>query len=229
MAGENMDKQNDTQELQQVIENFTNTMRKEQQLSQSQLKILNAAKDLFSEKGYENSSTSEIAKLAGVAEITLFRNFKSKKNLLHQLLAPLIIQVSSPSILKEVITQFNTTHDETEEILEALMKDRLDLLEKNDGVLKVLIRECLNNEEVRQSVIHNITKPAQNEAFKFVNHRINNEEFRDVDSQAVVDLLFYIMFGYIISHHVLKLEGFTNDKEVMIQTIIDLFLHGVKK
>ncbi|WP_220349872.1 hypothetical protein [Virgibacillus dokdonensis] len=92
-----------------------------------------------------------------------------------------------------------------------------------------MIRECLNNEEVRQSVINHITKPAQNEAFKFVNHRINDEEFRDVDSQAVVDLLFYIMFGYIMSHHVLKLDGFTNDKEVMIQTIIDLFLYGVKK
>ncbi|WP_212590761.1 hypothetical protein [Virgibacillus chiguensis] len=48
-------------------------------------------------------------------------------------------------------------------------------------------------------------------------------------SQAVVDLLFYIMFGYIISHHVLQLDGFTNDKEIMIQTIIDLFLHGIKK
>lgn len=109
------------------------------------------------------------------------------------------------------------------------MKDRLQLLEKNDGVLKVLIRECLNNKEVLESVINHITMPAQNEALKFVNHRINNEEFREVDSQAIVDLLFYIMFGYIISHHVLKLEGFTNDNEVMIKTIIDLFLHGVKK
>lgn len=224
-----MDNQNETQELQQVIENFTKTMQEDNQLSQSQLKIINAAKELFSEKGYENSSTSEIAKLAGVAEITIFRNFKSKKNLLHQLLAPLIIKISSPSILKEIITQFNTTNHETEDILETLMKDRLQLLEKNDGVLKVLIRECLNNKEVLESVINHITMPAQNEALKFVNHRINNEEFRDVDSQAIVDLLFYIMFGYIISHHVLKLEGFTNDKDLMIKTIIDLFLHGIKK
>ncbi|RFA32876.1 hypothetical protein CAI16_16705 [Virgibacillus dokdonensis] len=74
-----MDNEQDTYELQQVIEKFTATMKEDNQLTQSQLKILHAATALFSEKGYDNSSTSEIAKLAGVAEITLFRNFKSKK------------------------------------------------------------------------------------------------------------------------------------------------------
>jgi hypothetical protein len=49
-----------------------------------------------------------------------------------------------------------------------LMKDRLQLLEKNDGVLKVLIRKCLNNKEVFECVINHITMPDQNETLKFV-------------------------------------------------------------
>lgn len=41
-----------------------------------------------------------------------------------------------------------------------LMKDRLQLVEKNERVLKVLIRKCLNNKEVFESVINHMTMPA---------------------------------------------------------------------
>jgi AcrR family transcriptional regulator len=41
-------------------------------------RILEAALDLFSEKGLEATTTIKIAKKAGVNEVTLFRHFKSK-------------------------------------------------------------------------------------------------------------------------------------------------------
>lgn len=44
-------------------------------------KILDAAMSLFSMKGYSEVTTREIAELAGVSEMTLFRCFQSKKNL----------------------------------------------------------------------------------------------------------------------------------------------------
>ncbi|KRF03914.1 transcriptional regulator [Paenibacillus sp. Soil766] len=43
-----------------------------------------AAIDLMAEKGYKGVSTKEIAAAAGVSEMTLFRNFGSKKSLLEQ-------------------------------------------------------------------------------------------------------------------------------------------------
>lgn len=46
-------------------------------------KILLAATKLFSELGYSGVSTRKIAEAAGVNELTLFRIFKSKSNLLQ--------------------------------------------------------------------------------------------------------------------------------------------------
>lgn len=46
-------------------------------------KILLAATKLFSEYGYSGVSTRKIAEQAGVNELTLFRTFKSKSNLLQ--------------------------------------------------------------------------------------------------------------------------------------------------
>lgn len=45
-------------------------------------KILNAAMKVFSKNGYNGSTTIKIAREANVNEITIFRKFKSKENLL---------------------------------------------------------------------------------------------------------------------------------------------------
>ena len=215
--------------LQQTIENFSNEMEKEKQLTPKQKKIIEAAIHLFSEKGYDNSTTSDIAKEAGVAEVTIFRNFKSKSNLLHQILAPLIIQIASPLILKDVIKQFNDKENDSHKILTEVFKDRLSLIEKNEKVVQVMLKEALNHQEIRDSIIKNITIPAKKETSQFVKTRKENGEFRDVNEEAVVDLLFYTIFGYVISHHIFKLTPFTEEKDEMIETIVNLLLEGLKK
>lgn len=47
-------------------------------------KILNASIVLFSQKGFNAVTTKEIAKEAGVSEMTLFRHFESKQNLFEK-------------------------------------------------------------------------------------------------------------------------------------------------
>jgi len=47
-------------------------------------KLMLAAIDLMADRGYKGVSTKEIAAAAGVSEMTLFRHFGSKQNLLEQ-------------------------------------------------------------------------------------------------------------------------------------------------
>lgn len=47
-------------------------------------KIINASIVLFSQKGYTAVTTKEIAKKAGVSEMTLFRHFENKHNLFER-------------------------------------------------------------------------------------------------------------------------------------------------
>ncbi|OJF92047.1 TetR/AcrR family transcriptional regulator [Alkalibacterium sp. 20] len=51
-----------------------------------QERILNAAFKEFSEKGYKNASTNQIAKEAGIGKGTLFYYFGNKENLFNQLI-----------------------------------------------------------------------------------------------------------------------------------------------
>ena len=55
-------------------------------MTKKQEKILNKALELFAEKGYHSTSTSTIAKEAGVSEGLIFRHFKNKDGLLKAIL-----------------------------------------------------------------------------------------------------------------------------------------------
>lgn len=49
-------------------------------------KVMEAATLLFGEKGYTATTIREVAEKAGVNELTIFRNFKNKENLLGRAL-----------------------------------------------------------------------------------------------------------------------------------------------
>lgn len=64
--------------------------------NERQMRILEAAVDMFGEKGYASTSTSEIAKRAGVAEGTIFRYYKTKKDLLLAVVMPTLTKFAAP-------------------------------------------------------------------------------------------------------------------------------------
>lgn len=53
-------------------------------------KILLKAVELFAQKGYMNTLTSEIVQRARVAEGTIFRHYKTKEKLLLVILVPIV-------------------------------------------------------------------------------------------------------------------------------------------
>lgn len=63
-----------------------------------------AAIDLMAEKGYKGVSTKEIAAAAGVSEMTLFRNFGSKFNLLEKAIDRYHYSIEMTRIFNEKVT-----------------------------------------------------------------------------------------------------------------------------
>lgn len=67
--------------------------------------VVEVAKSLFIRQGYLATSTAQIAREAGIAEMTLFRYFATKKDLFAAVIAPLIqIQWFSPERLGDEVS-----------------------------------------------------------------------------------------------------------------------------
>ncbi len=98
--------------------------------------IIKASISVFVKKGYISATTKEIALKANVAEVTLYRKFKTKQNLFENSIKSIIEdKFSSVLEFKEGISIFD--------FLKELLNNRLLVVSKNIEVVRMLISESL--------------------------------------------------------------------------------------
>jgi len=108
-------------------------------LSLKQRRVLLSSLKLFSEMGFENTTSSLIAERAGVSEGTVFSYFKTKEGILEAILSTFLEQV-----IPEVIADFSekkfTVDQETFPFfLKSIVRDRLFFIQKNQMHVKILL------------------------------------------------------------------------------------------
>ncbi len=99
--------------------------------------ILQAALKVFANKGYSESTTQEIANEAEVAEITIFRKFKSKQNLFVSTVQSIVKSKFDQKLLEYA------DQSSTEQFLIDVLHDRMTVISKNHIIIKTLIAESL--------------------------------------------------------------------------------------
>ena len=110
-------------------------------------KTLIAATQLFSQQGYSGTSTAQIAEKAGVSQATIFKYFKTKSDLLSEIMKPMI-----PELKKEFFQKFET-YTNLEEAIHFTVQNRFYFLAQNVDFIKILIQEVLVNSEFRQEIM----------------------------------------------------------------------------
>ena len=110
-------------------------------------KTLEAAIILFGKKGYNGTSTLEIAKAAGVSQATVFKYFKTKEDLLSSIIAPIIPKLFSNFLGR--VKNINTL----EEVIHYIVRDRFRFMKENKEIIKIIFSEVLTNEQLKQKII----------------------------------------------------------------------------
>ena len=97
-------------------------------------KILNASIVLFSQKGYDAVTTKEIAKKAGVSEMTVFRHFDNKRNLFEQAFEKFVFEPKFKSLFE------NSLEWDLEKDLLKISRTYQDTLLKNQRIILMQFR-----------------------------------------------------------------------------------------
>lgn len=202
----------------------------EEDISKRQWQILDAAIKMFSEKGFGETRTSEIAKEAEVAEGTIFRYYKTKKDLLIGLAIPLITKFIRPLILKsaETIMQ-NEQGKPVEEVLENLLIDRLELVKHNLPLIKTVFVEASYHPELFDKVQKNIGPTIIPFINKFIEANVQNENFKEIEPMVITRALMSLLGGYVLLTNIFPEFFKIGDDEEEIKKIVDIFLNGVKR
>ena len=110
---------------------------------QGKKKIMRSAVDLISSKGYNGTSTLNIAKHAGLSQATLFKYFKTKDDLLTAILHPVV-----PGLFGRFFEEL-LTFETTEEKVHYLVHNRMSYLKNNRALIKIIFHEIFSNNQLR--------------------------------------------------------------------------------
>lgn len=133
-------------------------------------RILKGAISVFIKKGLQ-ATTQEVAKEADVAEVTLYRRYSTKENLFFTAIRNVLEKKFDSQIL-EIAKE-----TDTKTFLIHIIENRLDLLEKNKDLIKMLLSENLRgnlgNDLNLPEIIFSSLKKGLDYHFKLINHPID--------------------------------------------------------
>jgi AcrR family transcriptional regulator len=196
-------------------------------ISEKQQKILTAAIDTFSEKGFAASSTSEIAKKAGVAEGTIFRHYKTKKELLLAIVTPTMAKFAAPFFIKTFAKEvFENEYEHYEDFLRIIAKNRLEFVKKHFSVLKIFIQEIAFHDELREPYQKLFEEHIYPKFKKIIEHFQEKGEIIDLPPDTIIRMSVSSIIGYILPRFLLfSNQEWDDDKE--IEHIVEFVMYGL--
>ncbi|AIW85108.1 MULTISPECIES: TetR/AcrR family transcriptional regulator [Bacillus] len=195
--------------------------------NERQMRILEAAVDMFGEKGYASTSTSEIAKRAGVAEGTIFRYYKTKKDLLFAVVMPTLTKFAAPFFVQAFAKEiFKTEYESYEVLLRVIIQNRFEFAKKHFPMIKILIQEVPFQPELK-SEIQQLIETELLVHFKKLIAKFQEEgEIIELPPSSVLRLTLSAVLGLLLTRFLLLPEEKWDD-EVEIENTIQFILYGL--
>lgn len=194
--------------------------------TEKQMKILEAATEIFAEKGYAATSTSEIAQKAGVAEGTIFRHYKTKKDLLLSIAGPIVIKLVAPFLLRDFAKTIDMPYERAEDFFRALAKDRFKFVRENMRIIKILIQEVPFQPELLEQVKSLASEIVFERLKRVVLHFQEQGQIIEAPPWRIIRTSASVMIGMILAH-VLIVPDYPVDEDEEIERTLELLMYGI--
>lgn len=184
-------------------------------------RILQAALRLFAAKGYEGTTTKDLAGKANVAEGTLFRYFPNKKAIL--------IEVATRGwvdILTDLLTELSEMG--SYKAVAQVMRRRVLRMRENSDLLRVCFIEAQFHPELKERIQSEVIAKMTDVAEAFFQTAIDRGIYRPMNPKIVAQV-FLGMFAIagFSSETILDSNASPLALQEMAEGIAEIFLNGV--
>ena len=163
------------------------------ELSSTDEKIIKATFGILQRDGFAKATTKKIAAEAGVNEVTIFRNFKNKNNLV-EITKDYYLQLLISKL--EEIFEFEED-DDIEEYLKISFFGILSLSEEDLSIIRVAMEEVREDPE-KDILISEITDVILNKLEEFFKIKIEKGIIREVNPKSLAIMCFGMLFQSVI-------------------------------
>lgn len=188
---------------------------------QTKSKILLAAQKLFAHKGFNGTTTRDLAEKAGVAEGTIFRHFPNKKAILVELATEGWIE-----ILTDLLTELSEMG--SYKAVGQVMRRRMLNLHKNGDLMRVCFLEAQFHPDLRDRIQTEVIAKMTDVAEAFFQTAMDRGIYRQMNPKFVAQV-FLGMFAIAgFSYNTILEEGTSPiAQKEMAEGLADIFLNGV--
>ena len=174
--------------------------------TETQRRLVDAALDVFAERGYEGATTAQIAARAGVAEKTLFANFGSKERLYQATLEPAaILATMLPEAIRTLAPVFASPPDDLRALLGAIFANRADFAANHRRQVRLLAQHLVMRPEsviALTGAFHERIAPV---AVPLIEHLVAKGAVRgDVPPLTLIRILATSLVGYLLTRTVFR-------------------------
>ncbi|WP_428908037.1 TetR/AcrR family transcriptional regulator [Niallia sp. Krafla_26] len=172
-------------------------------------KILKVAIELMASKGYKGATTKLIAEKANVSEMTVFRQFKTKRKILEEAIDRYYYTIQFKELFKERIVY------DLEKDLMMVAKLYHKLMKNNKNVIKIAIQEG-NNVKGLLDQVNKHPRQLKELLVQYFNEMRDKNLIIEDDYEAKAMNFLYLHYGIFIS------RSFVAGEEVTAETITSL-------
>ncbi|MBA2677387.1 MAG: TetR/AcrR family transcriptional regulator [Ktedonobacteraceae bacterium] len=192
-------------------------------ISARRKQILDAATRVFAEKGFHRATIKEIARVAGIADGTIYTYFASKTDVLLEILKR----------LNESTEREQQLMPESEQDIRAFftsyLRQRMALLWPNIEVFQAVLPEMLVNEELRELYSQQVLAPTFTVAEHYFQAQSGAGQLRSIDAaltaRAIAGMLFGLLTLQLLGDQVIA-ERWKELPEILTSLLFDGLLQG---
>lgn len=187
-------------------------------------KILNAALELFAEKGFSASTTKEIARRAKVNEVTIFRQFRSKRALFGAVVAE-----RSPMLpIRERVS--TDPRGSVDDLLLGNVRVVLKMLRSNRHLFYIMMGDAWRQPKIRKIAYDESIKKGLEFVASLMKGLMDAGKMRRMDPMIPARSLMGAVQFYFLTTEILG-EGTPepHEEEQVIRGFVSIFLDGMRQ
>jgi AcrR family transcriptional regulator len=184
-------------------------------------RLLDAAAQTFSRDGIQGATTREIARGAGVNEVTLFRHFKSKEQLLRAVLQRALAAEAA------IMDQHSSWKEDLRGNMEKYARHYYSHLVKKEGLARAFFAEVNVLPKSIQTMIADLIRPVRERLIAIMADAQQAGVVRsDLDIECALDAFKNALYAALLRQGPYLPRNYSTD--AYVQTVVDIFVRGIE-
>lgn len=208
-------------EEQTLNEVYADTLKKMENLTEKQKRVLQASLELFASQGFEATTSQQIAKRAGVSVGSVYHTFPTKQAILVAVLAPIF-----EGTMDTVANQFNDNtfgkgFESVEELVKVTIADRFYFADKNINVIRLMLGQMLVNSVFVEDLKNFFEQQVKQLVLPTIVRLQAEQKIKNLPIEKILQILFYPLATYI-GKRVLGINNMSLEEEIEFATEITI-------